>query len=1137
MNDSTKFHRSAGIFASAALLAVLAPLGWSSNAHALPCLEEAAGESLNCTANDLGIASITVGMISDGCDGTPGDTFTFDGTLNTDGGTQRYDVGYYIGATPLSSPEPNCSVAIIPPSFSDVDGDACGDTSNLPQMVPVTMITAPCQDSNGDGFFDVNTCVAYKQGANANDCAGPEEAIPGTKSKCSCDVVETTEVVPNCNLPEFADACEDNNPCTNDICNPQGSGLGDLFGCSHTNNSNLCRASTGECDAAENCTAGACPADGFLSSVCRASTGVCDPAESCTGSTATCPTDSFLTSVCRAANGVCDVAESCDGSTGACPVNDFSEGNTCRSSNGVCDVAETCSGDSANCPADDVVDAGVTCRADAGECDVAETCTGTNVDCPADGFESSGTDCTSDGNVCTDDECNGSGVCVNTPNTDPCEDGLFCNGADTCAGGTCSGHAGDPCVEGGVCGDECNEAADNCFDLAGTTCRTGSGICDADEVCTGSSEDCPADAFSSDGSVCRAAGGICDVAEICNGSSADCPADGFVSSESVCRASGGVCDVAENCTGESAECPVDGFVSSNTVCRADAGQCDVADSCTGSSASCPNDGFEPQGTDCSFDENPCTDDECNGAGACVAGANSDVCDDGLFCNGTDTCVDGACTGHSGDPCAGGGICGDNCVEATDSCFDLAGTVCRASGGVCDVAETCTGSSGDCPANDFVSSATTCRASGGVCDVAEQCTGSTATCPNDGFVTGGTSCRASAGVCDLAESCTGSTATCPNNGFVAGGTVCRADAGDCDVAETCNGSAATCPAQGFEPNGTTCTTDGNVCTTDQCNSSGTCQHVNNTVPCDDGLFCTVGDTCGAGQCTGTARVCGDEVSCTIDSCNEATNSCEFDPQNSRCDDEDLCTTDVCDVELGCRNIFSCEDICRSSNFYSKRSSGDDNIVQEILDATGGLSVCGEFITETSIDGSVEGLGLDSALEGLCVRSNGIDQRELYRELVATALNCAMSGSGGDEDFCDEVVRRFIEIDFSDCNSLCEGDIELSGTEGNSSFVNECIDQLKCYNNGGKVINGKCAYGRCDVTNEYCGGQYGTCPPIGVISFPILQVCERFGDNCRDERFCQEGLEVCPSSLSQTGGRPCRDAKRNDCTIDFCSIDDD
>jgi hypothetical protein len=67
-----------------------------------------------------------------------------------------------------------------------------------------------------------------------------------------------------------------------------------------------------------------------------------------------------------------------------------------------------------------------------------------------------GADC-DDGNVCTDDACAG-GQCVNTNNAAACNDGLFCNGADTCEGGSCSVHAGDPCAP-----NPCDEQSDQCM--------------------------------------------------------------------------------------------------------------------------------------------------------------------------------------------------------------------------------------------------------------------------------------------------------------------------------------------------------------------------------------------------------------------------------------------------------------------------------------------------------------------------------------------------------------------------------------------------------------------------------------------------------------------------------------------------
>lgn len=75
-----------------------------------------------------------------------------------------------------------------------------------------------------------------------------------------------------------------------------------------------------------------------------------------------------------------------------------------------------------------------------------------------------------DGNPCTDDTCEPTG-CVRTPNTAACDDGLFCNGLDTCSGGTCAAHVGSPCA-----GLMCDEAGARCV---GCTTRAD---CMADSV-------------------------------------------------------------------------------------------------------------------------------------------------------------------------------------------------------------------------------------------------------------------------------------------------------------------------------------------------------------------------------------------------------------------------------------------------------------------------------------------------------------------------------------------------------------------------------------------------------------------------------------------------------------------------------
>jgi hypothetical protein len=63
-------------------------------------------------------------------------------------------------------------------------------------------------------------------------------------------------------------------------------------------------------------------------------------------------------------------------------------------------------------------------------------------------------------------------------------------------------------------------------------------------------------------------------------------------------------------------------------------------------------------------------------------------------------------------------------------------------------------------------------------------------------------------------------------------------------------------------------DFNPCTTDTCNINwGYCSNAPNTLPCNDGNVCTIGDYCSGGSCApGSVRDCTDLNSCTEDSCD-------------------------------------------------------------------------------------------------------------------------------------------------------------------------------------------------------------------------------------------------------------------------------
>ncbi len=118
---------------------------------------------------------------------------------------------------------------------------------------------------------------------------------------------------------------------------------------------------------------------------------------------------------------------------------------------------------------------------------------------------------------------------------------------------------------------------------------------------------------------------------------------------------------------------------------------------------------------------------------------------------------------------------------------------------------------------------------------------------------------------------------------------------CDDGNTVGGDCCTAACRAVAV-GTLCAGDGNVCTDDVCDGAGVCAHVDNTKPCDDDSFCTVGDICGAGSCRGTARDCAAAGNqCNAGVCDETLDACVLQPlpDDTSCNDGDACTQeDIC-----------------------------------------------------------------------------------------------------------------------------------------------------------------------------------------------------------------------------------------------------
>ncbi|HLC95842.1 MAG TPA: thrombospondin type 3 repeat-containing protein [Candidatus Nanoarchaeia archaeon] len=74
-----------------------------------------------------------------------------------------------------------------------------------------------------------------------------------------------------------------------------------------------------------------------------------------------------------------------------------------------------------------------------------------------------------------------------------------------------------------------------------------------------------------------------------------------------------------------------------------------------------------------------------------------------------------------------------------------------------------------------------------------------------------------------------------------------------------------------------------------------------IDCSDGLFCNGVELCISNACQpGNVVNCNDGVSCTIDTCNEATDSCANTATNALCDNGLFCDgAEVCNAASGCQ----------------------------------------------------------------------------------------------------------------------------------------------------------------------------------------------------------------------------------------------
>ncbi len=772
------------------------------------------------------------------------------------------------------------------------DGNPCTtDTCNTSTGCAFQAFNGPCNDGNNCTIGDNCTggkCIsgAPKVCNDNNGCT--DDSCNGAIGQCVFTVNDNNPcsdsnactngdfcVTGKCQAGAAKVACEDNNGCTSDWCDP-------AVGCKFVSNQ------AQPCDDGNSCTV----KDICLNGKCLSGTqNLCNDNNPCT-------TDS-----CDTVKGCANVANTlpCDDGD-ACKGPDVCKGGACLSGSSVtCNDNNACTSDvcdpkyGCNFPPLDV------------PCDDGNKCT--TVDVCQNGACTGivGNTC-DDANACTSDFCQGSSGCVHIDkNGSFCEDGDSCTSGDSCSKGKCAPGATTSCDDGQVCTVDTCDGLQGCLhspasngkgkpltfasdtstfassggssgkavpavvsplwtkDVSGTWLWISPTVSDptANTTATFTYEfDVPAGFQTLVGTVKLAVDGawVCKLNDKLVGveTSEDTyskPAVIALNGKLVAGKNQFVCTVtnpgkpgataSSNPAGINFGLDLFWFEQGGATPCNDGNACTAGDWCqvSGTKSLCQSGAV----SDCN-DDNGCTSDFCDATAGCGHKANGATsCDDGDPCSVSDFCKSGSCVGGAAANCSDGNPCTADSCDAKTGCASTA-----KDGGVCNDNNACT-------ANDTCKAGKCVAADGSTCDDGNPCT---------------------ADLCSLTQGC---YHTLANGGACDDGNLCTAE-------DLCSGGACLGKLQN------SCS-DGNPCTNDVCEGAKGCVSTAVTSgACDDNNPCTLGDGCKNGVCSGgTPKPCSDSQPCTLDICDSKTGTCVFTPvaDEEKCEDGNPCTvSDKC-----------------------------------------------------------------------------------------------------------------------------------------------------------------------------------------------------------------------------------------------------